>query len=59
MKVVLQLAHCRIESVAQDDLEVFVRAIGARVTSNGNLSRGRRDVDADGEQVALGVMSVW
>jgi hypothetical protein len=56
--VILELSLCRIERIAQNDFEVFVRTIGSGVAGDGNFPRRRRYVDAYGEQVALRVASV-
>ena len=56
--VVFQLTCGCVECVPEHDPEVFVRVVGGRIAGDDDFSRGRRDVDAHGEEVALGPMSM-
>src|SRR3546814_13874120 len=56
--MVLEAAACRIEGIAQSDVDVLMRLVAAGVAVDHYLLAWNADFDSDVEEVALGVLPV-
>src|SRR3546814_5875567 len=56
--MVLEAAACRIEGIAQSDVDVLMRLVAAGVAVDHYLLAWNADFDSDVEEVALGVLTV-
>src|SRR3546814_19797702 len=57
-RMVLEAAACRIEGIAQSDVDVLMRLVTAGVAVDHYLLAWNADFDNDVEEVALGVLTV-
>src|SRR3546814_19424414 len=57
-RMVLEAAACRIEGIAQSDVDVLMRLVAAGVAVDHYLLAWNADFDSDVEEVALGVLTV-
>src|SRR3546814_15707839 len=57
-RMVLEAAACRIEGIAQSDVDVLMRLVAAGVAVDHYLLAWNADFDSDVEEVAPGVLAV-